>query len=274
MKYIIAVSGGVDSVVLLDMLSKNARAEDAYIVAHFDHGIRKDSQEDAVFVRELARKYGHDFIMQREELGADASEAVARDRRYKFLQDAARQHKAQLITAHHLDDLIETVAINLTRGTGWRGLAVFHPSIHRPLIDMPKQTLLDYATEHALPWREDSTNASDKYLRNRLRRKTATLTEDEKRQLRALHARQREVRQEITKELMKLVGTGPEYSRYLFVHVPVSVAVEALRLVTGKKLTRPQLERLLHAIKTHAAGTKYEAGEGITVHFSTRNFTL
>lgn len=274
MKYIIAVSGGVDSVVLLDVLTKNMRAGDEYIVAHFDHGIRQDSREDARFVRELAEKYGHDFVMQREELGADASEAIARERRYKFLHSLADKHQAQLITAHHLDDLVETVAINLTRGTGWRGLAVFHPSIHRPLIDVPKQALLDYAAKHALTWREDSTNASDKYLRNRLRTKAKTLGDDEKRQLRALHARQREVRQEITKELRKLIGDGPEYSRYLFVHLPAKVAVEALRLVTHKKLTRPQLERLLHAVKTNAAGTKYEAGEGITVHFSTRNFTL
>lgn len=272
MKYIVAVSGGVDSVVLLDMLSK--KTEHELIVAHFDHGIRPDSHEDAAFVQELAQRYGHMFEMKREELGAHASEAMARERRYAFLSSLAKKYQAELMTAHHLDDLVETIAINLTRGTGWRGLAVFHPVIKRPLIDMTKRELKEYAHRRHLQWREDSTNQSDVYLRNRIRSKATTISEDDKRQLRALHARQRELRTEINEEIRKLIGEGPQYSRYLFTHLPSVVSLEALRLVTNKKLTRPQLKRLLHAIKTNAAGSKFEAGVGITVHFTTRYFTL
>lgn len=272
MKYIVAVSGGVDSVVLLDMMSKHT--DDTLIVAHFDHGIRSDSHEDAAFVQELAAKYGHTFETKREVLGEEASEALARERRYEFLHALAQEYDAKLVTAHHLDDLVETIAINLTRGTGWRGLAVFHPSIIRPLIDTSKQELVAYAERHNLKWREDSTNSSDAYLRNRLRAKTRTLPEDTKRQLRALHARQRELRKEMSKEIQKLVGEGPEYSRYELTHFPQSVALEVLRAITSKKLTRPQLERLLHAVKTSGRGSKYEAGNGITVHFGTRYFTL
>lgn len=272
MKYIVAVSGGVDSVVLLDMLSRADEHE--LIVAHFDHGIRPDSQEDARFVQELAAQYGHDFELSREELGVEASEALARERRYAFLHSVAKKHQAKIVTAHHLDDLVETVAINFTRGTGWRGLAVFHPSIERPLIDTPKTELVAYAKKHGLSWHEDATNTSNKYLRNRLRDAAAALPDDSKRQLRALHARQRELRQEINKEISQLVGNGPEYSRHLFIQLPPKVALEALRTVTQKKLTRPQLERLLHAVKTSLAGTKFEAGMGITAHFTSRNFTL
>lgn len=272
MNYILAVSGGVDSVVLLDMMSKTS--EDTFIVAHFDHGIRDDSSEDATFVRELAGLYGYEFETTREALGKEASEALARERRYAFLHSLAKKHQAKIMTAHHLDDLVETVAINLTRGTGWRGLAVFHPSIVRPLIDTSKKELIDYATRNGLTWREDSTNSTDAYLRNRLRVHTKNLPEDTKRQLRALHARQRELRKEINEEIQTIAGTGPEYSRYLLTHLPSSVAIEVLRAVTQKKLTRPQLERLLHAIKTSAASTKFEAGAGITVHFTTRYFTL
>lgn len=272
MKYIVAVSGGVDSVVLLDLLSKTR--EHQLIVAHFDHGIRENSHEDAEFVKQLAEKYGHTFEVKREELGPQAGEALARERRYAFLQELAKKHNAQIVTAHHLDDLVETVAINFVRGTGWRGLAVFHPSIIRPLIDMPKEKLVAYAKRHSLEWREDPTNKTEAYLRNRLRGRAEFLPEDKKREIRALHAAQSELRKHIGQEIRQLVGDGPEYSRYLFIHLPAKVALEALRYVTKKKLTRPQLERLLHAIKTNPHGTKFEAGTGITAHFTTRNFTL
>ncbi len=272
MKYIVAVSGGVDSVVLLDMLSKTVKGE--LVVAHFDHGIRPDSHEDAQFVGELAKNYGHVFETKREELGEQASEATARERRYAFLQSLAKKHQARIVTAHHLDDLVETVAINFSRGTGWRGLAVFHPTIARPLIDTPKQQLITYAQQNGLKWREDSTNKSDAYLRNRLRTRAANLSDDAKRQLRALHAHQGELRSQINTEIKKLISSGPDYNRHLYIQLPSKVALEVLRSITDKKLTRPQLERLLHAVKTNAAGSRYEAGMGITAHFTTRNFTL
>jgi len=272
MKYIVAVSGGVDSVVLLDMMSK--LPDHKLVVAHFDHGIRPDSGADSAFVRNLANTYGYEFETRREELGAKASESLARERRYEFLRSLAEKHKAKIVTAHHLDDLVETVAINLTRGTGWRGLAVFHPSIARPLIDVPKQELIAYAERHNLQWHEDSTNASDAYLRNRLRSHSIELPADSKRQLRALHAHQQALRREINEETKKLVGEGPTYNRHQLISMPVKAALEVLRVITERKLTRPQLERLLHAVKTSAAGSKFEAGMGITIHFTTRNFTL
>ena len=272
MKYVIAVSGGVDSVVLLDMMTKVPEHE--LIVAHFDHGIRDNSREDAQFVSELANNYGLEYIMKREDLGAEASEALARERRYSFLRNVARSHNAQIVTAHHLDDLVETVAINLQRGTGWRGLAVFNSDVVRPLVDTPKQQLIQYAKEHALQWREDSTNATDAYLRNRIRTKTATISHDAKRQLRALHSQQKHLKSEIEKEVLQLVGEGPSYSRYLLSYIPQSSALECLRVITEGKLTRPQLMRCLMAVKAAQAGSVYEAGSGVKLRFSTRHFSL
>lgn len=272
MKYIVAVSGGVDSVVLLDMLSKAVK--ESLIVAHFDHGIREDSAEDARFVQELAEKYGYEFVTRREELGSEVSEALARERRYTFLRDIAQKHNASIVTAHHLDDLVETIALNMQRGTGWRGVAAFGATIQRPLIDIPKASLHAYALSNGLVWREDSTNKSDKYARNRVRKHTAPLPIDVKRQLRALHAEQSRLRMEIEKEVALLVGDGPEYSRYLMTHIPSSVAVECLRFITDGRLTRPQCLRALHAVKTALPGTLYEAGNGVSFQFSTRHFTL
>ena len=91
MRHILAVSGGVDSVVLLDMVVQGLMKSDQVIVAHFDHGIRPESADDAAFVKSLADKYGLLFETKREELGPDASEELARDRRYVFLRDIAKK---------------------------------------------------------------------------------------------------------------------------------------------------------------------------------------
>lgn len=272
MKYILAVSGGVDSMVLLDMMSQVVGLE--LVVAHFDHGIRPESAEDARFVEAAAKRYGHPFVVRREELGSEASEALARERRYAFLRSVSREHRAPIVTAHHLDDLSETVAINMTRGTGWRGLAVFDAEVVRPLLDTPKARLESYARSRGIEWREDPTNATDAYLRNRIRRKAMAIPHEHKRQLRALQARQRELKRAIEAEARQLVGEGPSYSRYLFTHMPEVAALECLRYCTDGALTMPQLRRALHAVKTAAAGSRYEAGSGVVLHFTTRHFTL
>ena len=98
-KYVVAVSGGVDSVVLLDMMSR--RGDVDAIVAHFDHGIRDDSLEDRLFVGELASAYGFPYEFKREELGSDASEDLARVQRYAFLREVAKKYDARIMTAHH-----------------------------------------------------------------------------------------------------------------------------------------------------------------------------
>lgn len=272
MKYIVAVSGGVDSMVLLDMMSRAGGHE--LIVAHFDHGIRPDSQLDAQFVKEVASTYGLPFEVRREELGAHASELLARERRYAFLRNLAQKHNATIVTAHHLDDLVETVAINITRGTGWRGVAALDSDILRPLIDTEKSALIKYANKNGITWREDSTNATDAYLRNRLRARSKTLPTDTKRELRALHAHQKAIKREIDSEVARLIGDGPHYSRYSLIHMPIPAALECLRVITQAKLTRPQLARALHAVKVAKPGATFEAGNGISVHFTTRQFSL
>lgn len=271
-KFVVAVSGGVDSVVLLDMFSR--RTDHRIVVAHFDHGIRQDSAEDAAFVKELAKIYGHTFESKREVLGPKTSEDRARQRRYVFLRSVARKHSAPIVTAHHADDVVETIAINLHRGTGWRGLAPLDSDIVRPLLHMTKSELIAYAQKHKLQWREDSTNASNAYLRNRLRRSMDDLSDGHKRELLALRSQQIASKKEIDVHIADLIGEGPAYSRYFFTHIPGSVAVECLRYITNAQLTRPQLERALLAIKTSQPKTSYEAGAGLTIYFSTRNFSL
>lgn len=270
--YVVAVSGGVDSISLLHMLTQTTDHE--IIVAHFDHGTRDDSAEDAAFVRELAAEYGFQFETRREELGPNVSEEMARNRRYAFLRDIAKKHNGRIMTAHHADDVVETIAINFHRGTGWRGLAVLDSDILRPLLLLTKADVVEYATQRKLSWREDSTNAGDKYLRNRLRRSTRDLDPDVKRELLALRSQQLESKRSIDHDIAELVGPGPNYSRYFFTHIPSQVAIECLRYITNAKLTRPQLERALLAIKTASPKSSYQAGSGLTFDFTTRNFSL
>jgi tRNA(Ile)-lysidine synthetase-like protein len=281
-EYVVAVSGGVDSVVLLDMLvSKKLSAiyqlpstNYHLIVAHFDHGIRKESHLDAEFVAGLAKKYGLSFEIKREELGSNASEEKARDQRYAFLRSVAEKYNAKLVTAHHADDVIESIAINLVRGTGWRGLAVLDSDVIRPLTSMNKAGIINYAKKHRLKWHEDSTNKTDAYLRNRMRAKVASLDEDTKRQLLALWSAQKSIKAEIEKEADKLIGDGPTYSRYFFLHLDDRIGSELLWHIFRWRLTRPQRLKLLHTIKTFLPGKTYQPGWGIEIDFTSRNFTV
>lgn len=171
-KYIVAVSGGVDSVVLLDILSKDHNLE--LVVAHVDHGIREDSSHDALFVEGLAKIYGFKYTFQRFELGPQASEDLARKYRYNFLHQVLKDNQANaIVTAHHQDDLIETAAINIKRGTKRRGFVSLKSTqnIIRPLLYISKADIYEYAISSKLEWQEDSTNRQMNYLRNRLRGK-------------------------------------------------------------------------------------------------------
>lgn len=277
MKYLVAVSGGIDSVVLLHKLVKAGGHE--ITVAHFDHGIRDDSADDARFVEGLAAHYGLPFVMRREELGKKAGEEQARNRRYAFLRAEATARGARLATAHHADDVVETIAINVRRGTGWRGLAVLDADdITRPLLTKTKQELRDYALKERLEWVEDSTNAGDAYLRNRVRRKiTASLPYADKRSLLNAWQRQLRLKQEIDQEVAATARAHLE-SRYFLTHIGQSEACELLRFIIrsqgGVGITRPQAERALIAIKTARPRASFDVAEGVTLQFTARTFVV
>jgi tRNA(Ile)-lysidine synthase len=275
MTYLLAVSGGIDSVVLLDMLVK--RTPGQLIVAHFDHGIRPDSKSDAEFVRLLAAKYEIPFVLKREELGAGASEELARKRRYAFLQNESKKHEATIVTAHHKNDLLETIAINIYRGTGWRGLAVMGDNrVTRPLLEFTKSELYDYALKYRLEWVEDSTNHEQKYLRNRLRRKLSGLPSLAEKKLERLWHEQGKLRKDIDEEVDRLITSS--YSRYFFTSIDTNTAIELLRGLFLKEAkgspVRSQLERALLAIKTAKPGTTSQIGEGISLRFSSASFIV
>ncbi|MEP6710306.1 MAG: tRNA lysidine(34) synthetase TilS [Candidatus Saccharibacteria bacterium] len=273
---VIAVSGGIDSVVLLDTLLK--RGHHKLIVAHFDHGIRPESDADARFVRGLSEKHGLIFEAKREELGPNASEDTARIRRYEFLRDVAKKHSGVIATAHHLDDVIETIAINLHRGTGWRGLAVFGGGkIERPLIDMTKKDIREYASKHDLEWVEDETNGTDAYLRNRLRSEiNSKVSSVDKLRLVELWRAQLLTRRDLEAEAVKILQAATR-DRHFFTQIDEASGQELLWTLLNESnvsVLRSQRRRLLHAIKTAKPGSVLEVGSGVNVRFSARSFIV
>lgn len=271
----LAVSGGVDSIALLDLMTKTSHH---LIVAHVDHGIRPDSADDARFVEALAKKYSLPFVSRRFELGKQASEEQARDARYGFLFEVAEAHEAMLMTAHHRDDAIETIALNLTRGTGWRGLAVLaREQVRRPLLGMSKAQLYEYALKHRLEWVEDSTNATDAYLRNRLRSKLNQMVDDSVRtQLMQLRSHQLILKNDIDREALRL--SHRVHSRHFLNQIDHMSAMTLLGAMisheTGIRPPRPQLERALIAVKTARAGTIHQVGARIQLRFTSRNISV
>jgi len=279
--YVIAVSGGVDSVVLLDMLSKQKDLN--IIVAHFDHGIRSDSNLDAQFVAKLAHSYGYTFVTERVELGPDASEESARNYRYSFLRRVAREYNAiAIITAHHQDDVIETSMINLLRGTGRSGLTSLKDTkeIIRPLLSMSKKDLLGYAKENNLTWREDSTNESSQYLRNRIRQNIVHKMDATTRQkwlsiLEHSAHHNRKIDQEIEHLLRRgLHKNKLVMSRKWFIMLPHDIAREVVRsilLKTGaKEVDKKTIERITIQIKTLPHGKTLQAS-GVDVLLTKRS---
>lgn len=202
------LSGGVDSVVLLDCMRSAARSLRFRLSAlHVNHQLSPDAGRWAAFCRRLCRERGVPFRAEAVKVprGAGGPEAAARSARYGVF---ARQACDYLVLAHHRDDQVETLLLQLFRGAGLKGLAAMpflrddggrrkaegnktsgnrgpsspspHPSslkILRPLLDVTRQEIIDHAVKHGLRWVEDQSNADAYFLRNYLRREVLPAVE-------------------------------------------------------------------------------------------------
>jgi tRNA(Ile)-lysidine synthetase-like protein len=282
-KYIVAVSGGVDSVVLLDLIAKHTKSPNSsniqhptssiqLVVAHLDHGIRPDSVDDAIFVMELAEKYGLPFVGGSVRLGPSASEEEARVHRYAFLRRVKDDCKADaIIAAHHQDDVIETAIINTLRGTSRKGLSSLKSTreIKRPLLDKTKKELLDYARSNKLEWRDDSTNQDPKYLRNRVRLSLGKNLDNTTRQnvvelLIKMHKLNIELDNEHANLLAEYAADG-SINRSWFIKLPHKVAMEVLAFwlrFHDQSFDSRSLARLTNSIKTDQVGNKADVSGG------------
>jgi tRNA(Ile)-lysidine synthase len=283
--YVVAVSGGVDSVTLLDLLSREAGIK--LIIAHFNHGIREEASKDEKLVRELAKKYDWPVEIGQGNLGPSASEEAARKARYEFLEDVREKHAAaKIITAHHQDDLIETAIINLLRGTGRRGLTaiVDNPNVLRPLLSFSKKEILAYAKSSKLNWHEDSTNQDPKYLRNYVRQSLLPNLNSAQRQkllgdLDKLSKTNKELDASLD-QLSDKIKVGGNIIRAEFINLPTEVSNELmafwLKEQGVKDYDRKLVNQLGMALKTARPGTRHNVKQNLwlTVELHSARFSL
>ncbi|UFH51870.1 tRNA lysidine(34) synthetase TilS [Spirosoma sp. KNUC1025] len=176
-RVLLAVSGGLDSMVMTELVH---RIGQPFAIAHVNFGLRgEESNADARFVQNKAEQYGVPFHLTQVDTKAVAEERgisiqmAARELRYAwFRQLLSENNYACVATAHHLNDVLETVLLNFTRGTGIAGLhgiAVNQNQVVRPLLFASRDQLVAYYEANKLTHREDSSNPEDKYARNRIR---------------------------------------------------------------------------------------------------------
>jgi tRNA(Ile)-lysidine synthase len=179
-KIIAGISGGPDSMYLLDLLlkfKKNTPIE--IIVAHVNHNLRgKESIADAKFVKNIAKKHGLKFeIKTLKPIKTGNLEEKCREERYNFFEKLRRKYNAKwILTAHHLDDNIETVLFNFIRGSalsGLKGIEYCSEKRHllRPLLKTRKKEILSYLKKYNIPFRTDATNEDTRFSRNLIRHK-------------------------------------------------------------------------------------------------------
>ncbi len=185
-KFLLTISGGVDSMVLLDIFRQLPYA---FSVAHCNFQLRgNDSDLDEKLVVDTCRKYNIPFFVEKfdvekyQSTGNYSTEMACRNLRYDWFYDLLTTHKFDyLVMAHHLNDQLETLLINLSRGSGSKGLMAMEEisnKIFRPMLTFSKKEIVDYAKQEKITWREDITNQENDFIRNQIRNQIAPLLEE------------------------------------------------------------------------------------------------
>ena len=255
------------------------------VVAHFDHGTRPSAKDDYLFVEKNCNELGVKFVGKHAKLGAGVSEEKARKARYEFFYSLLEAGD-KLVVAHHLDDLVESVAINLIRGTGWRGLAVMDTKeIERPFLNWTKNDILKYASSNGIVFREDPTNSQDNYLRNRIRFSVRNMDRKTKKEIFDLRGNQIEKKMEISgaiKTIIDGIAILSENEREIFLREPFfgmedDCAIEILKMLLEKNeifCTRPQLQNFLGAVRNYKAGKYFNLPNDRLVRIDKKTFMV
>lgn len=196
-RLLLAVSGGADSVAMataLRRLRQHKRLSCDFVIGHVNHGLRGvESDADEMFVRELGQTLRLPVVTRREDVKAYAAghklstETAGRTLRLKALAAMAHQNGCDAVaTAHHTDDQAETLVHRLIRGTGFRGLSGIRPVSElygarfvRPMLAVSRDEIIRYCTENKLFWREDASNLSIDFTRNRIRHQLLPVLEND-----------------------------------------------------------------------------------------------
>lgn len=207
---VVAVSGGADSMLLLSLLKKLSEDKINIICAHVNHKVRKESEEELIFLRKYCQK--NKIVFETMELNQDFKgnfHNYARNKRYLFFEQIIKKYDSKyLFTAHHADDLIETILMRIVRGSTLSGYAGFklitknrNYEIVRPLIEVTKENIYDECIKNNVPYVIDASNSSEEYTRNRFRKKIIPLLKEEERNL--------------FKKFLKFSETLNEYDKFI-----------------------------------------------------------
>ncbi|MDF2379024.1 MAG: tRNA lysidine(34) synthetase TilS [Candidatus Gracilibacteria bacterium] len=276
---IIAVSGGADSVALIHMMEK---LKFECVVAHVNHQLRDMSTDDAQFVEKLADDYGMTFELKTVDIQALADgenlEAIGRQERYKFFRELVEKYQAQaIVTAHHADDQVETVLMNMVRGCGLDGLAgmsEYGRGLWRPLLSVGKDELLKYCEDQGLSFREDESNQDERFRRNYLRKQVVPSLKELNPNLLETMGNNISLWREASQMLLSqaiLFIQEHQTGLYEFSLAPFLALDEALQALvlreiyadahgTKKDLEQAHLDQVLKVIRTNVSGKQKEFG--------------
>jgi tRNA(Ile)-lysidine synthase len=182
---VVAVSGGPDSVCMLDILAKLEPKYDLeLIIAHVNYGLRgEDSERDEELVIKLAEKYALVYKVYKVYKVEKISENELRNIRYEFFEKIRKENEFDFIAvAHNADDQVETFLMRLIRGAGLQGLSAMqcrNDKVIRPLLGSTRAEILEHLKENDLKWRLDKTNLENEFLRNKIRNKLIPILEKE-----------------------------------------------------------------------------------------------
>ena len=288
---VLALSGGVDSMVLFDILVKN---DYKVIVAHVNHKQRKESDIEYAAIKMLAEKHKLPFEGYTINDPIDSNfQSTARHLRLNFFKDVAKKHQAnKIVLAHHLDDQIETFFMKFVKGSPLQNLQSMKSvsdfngiSLIRPLLQTTKEFLVDYAKNNHVLYYEDYSNYSDTYTRNRFRKQIIpnmidenpnfyTMMLDRLDQLNAVNAL---IANQATNFLSHHKKTIPIKS---FIALNPLIQDEILRQLVNRftnktyNLSKQQLEQLLKLIHSQQGNMSYPIANVLVLHIEYNNFFI
>jgi tRNA(Ile)-lysidine synthase len=275
----VAVSGGIDSMVLLHVLRSLGYS---CRIAHVDFELRgKESDEDHLFVRDFAQREQLPFrsvrVDPRNAPTGVSIQMAARELRYAWFKELLQEGPAVLALGHHRDDALETLLLNLVRGMGaqgWRGMPPLtlldEGCIGRPLLDVGRTQIAAYALEHGVTFREDASNADPKYLRNRVRHELLPMLENLRPGARSVLARNAALLAELSKaaasqlamETKDLVSDGDGVLRIPLSKLRESAAPHLflMELVSDFYAHPDLVEQVLTAVDMGHTGAQFAVG--------------
>lgn len=238
----IGVSGGPDSMALLDLTMKLKKELDlVLVVAHVNHNVREESKEEEAYLRDFCKENGLHFECYRiEHYGDDNFHNEARTIRYNFFDQVCKDYNAKfLLTAHHGDDLIETILMRIVRGSTLKGYSGFSRvvekedyTILRPLITVTKEDLTNYCENNNIKYFIDKSNLKDVYTRNRYRKYILPFLKDEDKM--------------VHEKFLKFSETLMEYNNYIEREMNLVIN----KVFKNGVLDIPRFKELDHLIQT------------------------